>query len=102
MRIITEQRLKQFVESFPDTYGPLAEWRRLVKAAEWTSLGDVRRVYPNADSATVASGRTVTIFNVKGNNYRLITAIHYNTGTVYVMRLLTHAQYSKGRWKDQL
>jgi len=44
----------------------------------------------------------VTVFHVCGNKYRLITAIHYNRQRVYVLRLLTHADYSKDFWKDDL
>ncbi len=44
----------------------------------------------------------MTVFNIRGNRYRLIAAIHYNTQRVYVLRLLTHAQYSKDLWKDGL
>lgn len=42
------------------------------------------------------------VFNVCGNEYRLIVAMHFNRQLVYTLRLLTHADYSKGRWKDQL
>jgi mRNA interferase HigB len=44
----------------------------------------------------------VTCFNIRGNDYRLITAIHYNLGKVFVLRFMTHAKYDKGRWKDEL
>ena len=50
----------------------------------------------------MASGSTVTVFNIRGNKYRLLVAIHYNRQRVYVLRLLRHAEYSKGLWKDQL
>ena len=42
------------------------------------------------------------VFNVGGNKYRLIVAIHYNVGLVFVLRTLTHAEYSKGTWKESL
>ena len=50
----------------------------------------------------VDSNRTVVIFNIGGKNYRLITAIHYNRQLVFVLRFMTHAEYSKNRWKDDL
>jgi mRNA interferase HigB len=58
--------------------------------------------FPHADQVTVASKRTVTVFNIGGNNYRLITAIHYNTKIVYILRFLTHAEYDKDAWKKAL
>jgi mRNA interferase HigB len=42
------------------------------------------------------------VFNIGGNKYRLIVALHYNTQCVFILRLLTHAEYSKDLWKDDL
>jgi mRNA interferase HigB len=49
----------------------------------------------------VESGRTVTVFNIT-NDFRLITAIHYNRREVFTLRFLTHAEYDKGAWKNTL
>ena len=56
---------------------------------------DVRAFYSSADQV----GKC-TVFNIAGNKYRLITVIHFNTGRVYVRRILTHAEYDRGAWKD--
>jgi mRNA interferase HigB len=50
----------------------------------------------------VASGNPVVVFNVCGNHFRLVCAIHYNNGKVFLLRFLTHAEYDKNRWKDEL
>ncbi|MBI2807882.1 MAG: type II toxin-antitoxin system HigB family toxin [Planctomycetes bacterium] len=102
MRVITRKRLREFAERYPDAAEPLGKWESVVREAGWTSLQDVRRVFPHADAAIVASENTVTVFNIGGNKYRLITAIHYNTQRIFVLRLLTHAAYSKDLWKDTL
>jgi mRNA interferase HigB len=102
MRVITRKRLREFGQKYPDAAEPLQKWYRLLRAAEWENLQDVRRVYAHADIVTVGSGKTVTVFNICGNKYRLIAAIHYNRQRVYVLRLLTHAEYSKDFWKDRL
>jgi mRNA interferase HigB len=102
MRIITRKRLRQFAQQHHDAAEPLQKWYRLFRAAKWQNLQDVRRVYPHADTVRVASGNTVTVFNIRGNKYRLIAAIHYNRQRVYVLRLLRHAEYSKEFWKDSL
>jgi mRNA interferase HigB len=102
MRVISRKRLTEFARKHPDARTALDTWFRTVKAARWASIADVRRVYPHADAVTVESGKTVTVFNVRGNDYRLVTALHYNTGRVYVLRALTHAEYDKDAWKDQL
>src|ERR1700692_1148078 len=102
MRIISRQRLREFAQQHPDAAEALQKWYRLFRQARWESLQDVRLVYPHADMVTVASENTVTVFNVCGNKYRLIAAIHYNRQQVFVLRLLRHAEYSKGFWKDNL
>jgi mRNA interferase HigB len=50
---------------------------------------------------TVKSGRPVVVFNVDGNKYRLIAAIHYNTQTVFILDVMTHADYSAMAWKQK-
>lgn len=102
MRIITRKRLRDFAGRFPDAADALEKWHDVVCEAQWDSLQAVRRVYPHADAATVASGNTVTVFNIRGNKYRLVVAIHYKAQRVYILRLLTHAEYSKDFWKDDL
>ncbi len=65
-------------------------------------FADLRRCFRSADQVRVASGNPVVVFNICGNSYRLVCAIHYNTGKVFLLRFLTHAEYDKDRWKDEL
>jgi mRNA interferase HigB len=51
---------------------------------------------------TVASGRSVIVFNVAHNRYRLIAAVHYNTQIVYTLMILTHKEYDRDTWKERL
>ena len=74
----------------------------LVEQNDWANIPQLRRVFPSADAVTVRSGRSVTVFNICGNDFRLITAIHYNTHIVYTMLFLTHAEYDKEAWKETL
>jgi mRNA interferase HigB len=69
-------------------------WYRITKKAEWKNLMDVRRVFPTTD----AVGR-FTVFNIKGNAYRLITEVNSHTGTIFLRHVLTPAEYSKEGWK---
>ncbi len=55
---------------------------------------EVRRELPTADAVG-----EFTVFNIKGNAYRLITEVNYRTGRVFLRHVLTHAEYSKGGWK---
>lgn len=102
MNVITRKRLRDFMAKHPDSSSALGSWYRVARKAAWGSLQDVRRIYPHADLADVASGNKVTIFNIAGNKYRLIAAIHYNAKRLYVLRILTHAEYSRNTWKNSL
>src|SRR5688572_26138657 len=102
MNVITRKPLRDFAAKHPDAATPLEQWYRTASKAKWHSIQDVRVIYPHADSVEVSSGNDVVVFNMGGNKYRLVAAIHYNKQRLYVLRLLTHAEYSKGKWKDTL
>lgn len=102
LHLIKEQFLKVAVPPKSKAGKWLDAWAIVVKTAEWGSLRDVRVTYPSADPVKVASGRNVTMFNVCGNDYRLIVAIHYDKRRVYTLRFMTHAQYDKNQWKKDL
>lgn len=102
MRLITRKRLRVFAREHADARSSLEAWRRVTETAEWASIDDVRLDFPAADGVAVKSGRVATVFNIRGNKYRLITAIHYNRGIVYAMRFYTHAEYDRDRWKGTL
>jgi mRNA interferase HigB len=102
VRIIKEMFLVEMGKKHPKAARYLEIWRTVVKAATWRNLMEVRRTYPGTDSVKVSSGRQVQVFNVCGNEYRLIVAVHFNRQIVYTLRFLTHAEYSKDRWKTEL
>ena len=102
MNVITRRRLLDFANRHPDASESLDRWYRVAHAARWQSLDDLRQTFPHADLARVASGNTVTVFNVGGNKFRLVAAIHYNRQRVYVLRILTHAEYDRESWKAAL
>jgi mRNA interferase HigB len=102
MRIITRKRLREWAVAHPDARTALRAWAAVTERAAWGTLMDVRRDFPAADGVVVASGNTVTVFNIRGNKYRLITAIHYRGGRVYLLRFLTHPEYDDDGWKGEL
>jgi mRNA interferase HigB len=69
-------------------------WYRITKKADWTSLTEVRFDFAHADIV----GRR-TVFNIHGNDYRLIARVNYKTKRVFILHILTHSDYSKGGWK---
>jgi mRNA interferase HigB len=95
MHVISERPLREFWAAHLDAEKPLQAWLREAKQSDWEKFADVRERFPGADLV----GK-FTVFNIGGNKYRLITVIDYNRGNVYVRRVLTHAEYDRGRWKS--
>jgi mRNA interferase HigB len=102
MRIIKRTLLVGFGRRHAAAIEPLSRWNRIARRARWQTLADVRVEFPQVDIVTVASGKPVIVFNVAGNKYRLVTAIQFNRQIVYTLRIMTHAEYGRGRWKGQL
>jgi mRNA interferase HigB len=102
MRVIKPSRIHEFGRLFADAKVSLSAWLRIARHADWQNIVDVRLTFPSADPVKVKSGRIVVVFNICGNKYRLIVATHYNTGMLYILRFMTHAEYDKEKWKGQL
>jgi mRNA interferase HigB len=101
VRVIAKPKLVEFMEKFPDAAAALAIFYSRAKRADWTSIEDVRNVYPSADAVKVRSGRTLYVFNLRGNRYRFICVIHFNRKKLFIREFLTHADYSKEGWKTR-
>ena len=91
MRIFTEQTLKEYAEAHPDSKVALQEWVTVVKKSRWTCFADIKKSFGSADSI----GNQHYVFNIRGNNYRLIVVIKFTIGFVYVRFIGTHAEYDK-------
>ena len=102
MRVIKPSRIREFQDLHPKAAPALDRWLELVEQHNWQSIVQLRKVFPTADAVTVRSGRTVTVFNIAGNNFRLIAAIHYNTAIIYTLFFFTHAEYDQETWKEIL
>lgn len=94
MHVISRKRLKEAAAQHGDLEGPLDVWFRIAKKAQWRSLVDVRLTFKGAD----AVGKW-TVFNIKGNHYRLIAEINYAFGRIFIRHVLTHDEYDRGGWK---
>ena len=101
MRIISKNRLDEASQHHPRARPTIDHWYRVAEAAIWRNLAETRTTFAYADQVSVQSGRTVTVFNIT-NAYRLITAIHYNRASVFILKFITHADYSKDMWKNDL
>jgi len=102
VRIVKEKFLRDAAERYPKAAKYLAAWTRTVRAAAWRNLAEVRGVYGSADVVRVRSGKPVIAFNVCGNTYRLVAALHFDSQMAYTLRFLTHAEYDRDDWKDEL
>jgi mRNA interferase HigB len=91
MHIIKRKTLIDFYEKHPSSKGALEAWFMEVKRAEWADTSDVKSLYRSAD---FIKGNRV-VFNICGNNYRLIVKVNYQTKTVFIRFIGTHAEYSK-------
>lgn len=96
MNVVSKPALRKFWESHPDAESPLLAWHRTVRKAEWHTLAEVRQVYPHAYLVGEC-----TVFNIKGNDYRLATKINYRRQAIYIKKVMTHAEYDGRRWKDE-
>lgn len=94
MRVISKPAILTFSERHPDALVPLLNWYRITRKADWGSLADVRNDFAHADIV----GRR-TVFNIHGNDYRLIARVNYRTKRVFILHMLAHVEYSKGEWK---
>lgn len=94
MRILGQVALQKAARRHADLAHALTMWRTATAAAKWSNLAQLKVDFPSADYVP-----PFTVFNVKGNRYRLITLIDYAEQVVVVRNVLTHAAYSKGKWK---
>ena len=95
MHIITFGRLKKFYEKYPDAESSLRSWHKITRLAQWQNFALVRETFGSADQVS-----KLTVFNIGGNKYRLITYIDYQTKKVFVRHILTHAEYDTDQWKN--
>ena len=96
MVVIAFSRLRAFWAAHPDAETSLRVWYKATLAADWANFADVRATFGNAS----AVGNCV-VFNIAGNKYRLVTRVRYPTRTVFVLRIMTHAEYDdQERWQD--
>lgn len=91
MRIFTEQTIKQFTQEHPDSLVALQVWVSVVKNSQWHSFADIKRDFNSVD----AIGNQRYVFNIKGNNYRIVAVVKFTIGFVYIRFVGTHAEYDK-------
>jgi len=91
VRVIARRTLREFWERHADSEQALRAWYAEAKSADWQGPADVKARFP---SASFLAGNRV-IFNIKGNQYRLVVAIRYDLGIVFIRFVGTHAEYDR-------
>ena len=95
MRIISRRSLREFWEKHSTAKNGLILWYDRMLKSNFTNFAELRQRFPSADLVG-----NFTVFNISGNNYRLITYIDYQAQIIFIRAVLTHADYDKENWKN--
>ena len=91
MRIISKSKLVEYYTKVPQAKTALEEWYEKTKKAEWNCFADIKKSFNSID----ALGNQRYVFNIKGNDFRLIVLIRFTPHTFYIRFIGTHAEYDK-------
>jgi mRNA interferase HigB len=94
VRIISKAAITEFCKTHKEALEALMYWYAIAKRANWQTLSDTREDFRHADLVA-----PFTVLNIGGNKYRLVTVIKYRWQVIYIRHILTHAEYTKERWK---
>ncbi len=94
MRVVSNKALVAFSELHKEAEEPLQAWRKLVEHAEYANFSDMRASFGGVDKV----GKFY-VFDIGGNKFRVIAAIHFNRQMIFVRHLFTHREYEG--WKPQ-
>lgn len=91
MRIIAKSKITEYCTNNKEAGVALEEWYQKTKKTEWTCFADMKRTFNSVDNV----GNQHYVFNIKGNNYRLIVVIKFTIKTVLIRFIGTHAEYDR-------
>jgi mRNA interferase HigB len=93
MRVVSHRKIKEFYETAGNENSRVAleRWYHITLKAEWKNFSDIKADFSTADSV----GNQHYVFNIKGNDYRLVAVIKFTMGYVFIRFVGTHAQYNK-------
>lgn len=94
VHVISKKALQQFWERYPDSRSSLLRWYKIVQKTDFSSFDELRQTFPSADKVG-----DFIVFNIGGNKYRLIAAVHFNRKKLFIRHVLSHAEYDRGSWK---
>ena len=91
MRIISIKVLKEFIDKHPQSKSSLEAWWNEAKVANWQNSQQIKEKYSSASFV----GNNRVVFNIKGNDFRLVVAVAYRFGAIYIKFVGTHEEYNK-------
>ena len=94
MHVITRKRLLDAAETHRDCATALDVWYRLIKHGQFATFAELRGIFASVDKVG-----NLYVFNVGGNKLRVVCAIHFNRGKVYIRHVLDHKEYDTDAWK---
>lgn len=97
MKVVGIGQLDDFAHRHADAKSQLDAWLSEAKAAQWQTSHDIKARYPSASFLAA----NIVVFNIKGNHYRLVVKISYNSQVVLIHRIGTHSAYSKWNLKQE-
>jgi mRNA interferase HigB len=95
MHLISAGKLKEAASEYSDAVEIVKNFAKKVELSSWQNLIEVQTDYRSAEAVG-----NFTVFNIKGNRYRLILSFDYEAQIAYFKYFLTHAEYSKDDWKN--
>jgi len=92
VRVISNRKLLDFAARHPEASDPLQAWRKVVEATSFGHFAALKASFNSVDRVGL-----FYVFDIGGNKFRLVTAIHFNRQMLYIRHVLTHAEYE--RWR---
>ncbi len=92
MRVISNKALASFSATHPNANEPLQAWRKIIESRSFANFAEIKTTFNSVDKVT-----DYYVFDIGGNKFRIVTAIHFNNQIMYVRHVFTHKEYDK--WK---
>lgn len=94
MHIISYKKIRDFILKHPVSKKSLNPWFRIVSNTDFGSFTDIKNLFPSADMV-----KNFVVFDVGGNNYRVIAFVDYEYRKLFIRHVLTHSEYGRQKWK---
>ena len=91
MRIMTKATIRDYIKDNPNSETALIEWMEKTEKAEWKNFADIKNTFNSVDYV----GKQHYVFDIKGNDYRLIVVIQFTPGNVFIRFIGTHVEYDR-------